>query len=151
MSLTTKLFQEFFEGKIDLVKKRLDIILRKRKDDPWLWFLKALIEVKSKSYNEALEAVEEAIGLKKEFYEAWVLRGVILRNLEHFDDALFSFDQAIKLRMIEDNYEDYEIKIEKAKTYIKMGDKKRAKSIVDEILLINPEDDELKSLLEALY
>lgn len=150
MNAISELFQDYFKGKIELVKRRLDRLLSRRKDDPMLWFLKALIETRQESYEDALKAVEEAIKLRKEFYEAWILRGSILRSLKLFREAIASFDEAIKIRLMEEDYDDYEVKVEKARTYIVMGDKIRAREIIIEILEINPEDDDVKALLNEI-
>jgi len=150
MNITNELFQEFFRDNIEAVKKRLSMILKRKKDDPWLWFLKALIEMRQGLYNEALSAIEKSISLRKEFYEAWVMKGIILRGLKLYEEAIVSFNEAVKIRMNEDNYLDYEVEIEKAKTYIAMGDKSKTKQIINKILEINPEDDDIKSLLKEI-
>lgn len=150
MSITNELFQEFFNGNLEVVEKRLNIVLKRRKNDPWLWFLKALISKMKGLNKEALSAVENSINLKKDFYEALVLKGIILRELKFYEEAIKLFNEALKVRVDGDNYMDYEVEIEKAKTYIAIGNKNKAKQIINKILEINPEDDDIKSLLQKI-
>ncbi len=150
MSITNKLFEEFFRGNIEAVKKRLSFLLKKKKDDPLLWFLKALVEVRDGLYNEALSSIEKSISINKTSYEAWFLKGIILRELKSYDDAIASFDEALNIRIREEGYLDYEIEIEKAKTYIAMGDKIKARQIISKIIDLVPEDTEIKNMLSEI-
>ncbi len=146
MDLVEQAINDFFEGEYEKAEKKLRRLIKSRKNDPWVWFLKGLIDRKKGDNSEALDALETAIKLRKDFVEAWVLRGIILRDLKRFKDALIAFDTAIEIQISNDDYNDYELMLEKAKTYIEMGDKNKARRIIDMVKEINPEDDELKDL-----
>jgi len=150
MNLMEQILEAFFEGKIIEAERKLNRLLETRKDDPQAWFLKSFIEKNKGNNEEALKAIEHAISMSKNYTEAWVLKGIILRNLARYKESLDAFDKAMELQLLYENYEDYEILIEKAKTYLEMGDRKKALEIINKVMEINPEDDEINKLLKSI-
>jgi Tfp pilus assembly protein PilF len=61
------------------------------------YFTKALERVKARDYDQALVLLVEAIKLKPDFCEAWVVRGNVLHAMERPFDALLHFDRAISI------------------------------------------------------
>lgn len=61
------------------------------------YFTKALERVKARDYDQALILLVEAIKLKPDFCEAWVVRGNVLHAMERPFDALLHFDRAISI------------------------------------------------------
>ena len=140
----------FFEGDIQRAEIRLKQLIKKRPKDSRVWFLKGLIERAKGNNEEALEALDKAVEIQEKFIEAWILKGIVLRELKKFQDSLLAFNKAIEIQLIENDYEDYEILIEKAKTYFAMGKKKEAIDILKKVEEINPEDEDLKNMLSNL-
>ena len=59
------------------------------------YFEKALERIKARDYDRALVLLVEAIKLKPDFAEAWVVRGNVLHAMERPFDALLHYDRAI--------------------------------------------------------
>ena len=150
MDAIDKAFNIFFDGKIKEAKEFTKRLLKHRKKDPRLWLLKSLIDREEGMIEDALESVDRAIELKPNYVEAWIFKGIILRLLDQYEEAIRAFEEAMKIQLNEEGYEDYELLIEEARTYIMMGDKRKALEILEKVSEINPEDDDLKELLGGL-
>jgi len=146
MDIIERAINLFFLGKIRQAESILNDVMKNKKNDPKAWFLKALIERKKGDNNSALNAINKALELNNEFVEAWILKHYIMRDLKKYEEALRAIDEAIRLTLEKDDYEDYELLIEKARTLILLGDLKRAKGIIFKIRDLNPEDSDLEEL-----
>lgn len=62
------------------------------------YFEKALTAVRGRDNNTAMALLVEAIKLKPNFCEAWVVRGNVLHSTERHFDALLHYDRAISIK-----------------------------------------------------
>lgn len=67
-------------------------------DLPERIFEKALTAVRGRDNNHAMALLVEAIKLKPEFAEAWVVRGNILHSIDKPFEALLHYDRALSVR-----------------------------------------------------
>ena len=150
MDIVERAINLFFLGKTKQAEKILEDLLDMRRTDPRVWFLKALIDRFNHKLKDALIAIKKATDLRKDFMEAWVLRAIIAEDLRDYEEALMAIDEAINLSLRLDDYEDYELLIEKAKILYLMGKSKEAKNILSHVQELNPEDVDMKDLLKKL-
>ncbi|MHA1615834.1 MAG: tetratricopeptide repeat protein [Candidatus Njordarchaeales archaeon] len=150
MDIVERAINLFFLGKVRQAENILEDIFNSRKNDPRIWFLKALIEKSKGNLLPALNSIEKALELKRDYVEAWTLKASIAREANNFGEALRAIDEALTIIYKQDDYEDYELLIEKAKILYLMGNIRAAQRILIKVLEINPEDMDLQDLLEKI-
>ncbi len=150
MNLVNRAYKLYFEGNIDAAERQLERMIKRKVKDYRIWMLNAMIKNRKGEYGEALDSVERSIELNPKNHEAWVLKGYILKKMNNLIEALFSFETAVKIQMEDDNYVDYETKIEIANILINLGKVKKAEKVVKELELLIPEDDSVKNLRDRL-
>jgi tetratricopeptide (TPR) repeat protein len=146
MNLVNRAYKLYFEGDIDAAEKQLERMIKRRIKDFRVWMLNAMIKNRKGEYEEALESVEKSIELNPKNHEAWILKGFILKKMSNFTEALYSFETAVKIQIENDNYIDYETKIEIADLLITLGMEKRAEKVIKELESLIPEDENIKNL-----
>jgi len=150
LDIVERAINMLLDGEIERAEKQLKKLLKYRRNDYRVWFLKSLIEVKKNESKDALKSIDKALDLNKKFVEGWILRGKILRKLTKYSEAIIAFKEAIKIQEEEDFYNDYEIWIEIAATYFDMGNIKKAFEVAKIVEEINPMDTDLEQLMRKL-
>lgn len=125
-----KVYILFLNGDINSAKEALKRV--SEKNDQY-WYIKALISLKEGEYNSAKKFMDKAIKLKPQSAEYWFLKGKILALLDDNMLALKSFDKALTLNRNSDDIDISEILCEKVKCLIKLGKKKEAESIIEQL------------------
>lgn len=93
-------------------------------DDAELYYYRALLMFKGKSYKEALENCEIVVDFKPNYVEAYILKGEIRFTKKEYNYAIREFSDAIKL-MVAPNIDMKAYKL-RAKSYFETGDFKAA-------------------------
>ena len=146
MDVLNRAFKAFFEGKIEEAEAIVNRLKKRLKRSYRLWLLDALIRLRKNELREALESVNLGLDLKDDEAELWVLKGNILMQLGEDNEALMAFQKAYHISLEKDDYVDYEVMIEMAKSLLALNRIKEAKKLIEEIYELVPEDEEVIEL-----
>ncbi len=150
MDIVTRAFKAFFDGKINVAESLLKKFKDKRRNDYRVWLLDAMIQNHRKNYNEALKSINKGLELNNKSYEMWILRGNILEKLGEYYEAYLSLEEAFKIQLNEDDYFDYETRLQQIKILIKLKKIKKAKQLLSEIEELVLDEDELTEIKKQL-
>ena len=150
MDIVTRAFKAFFDGKINVAESLLKKFKDKRRNDYRVWLLDAMIQNHRKNYNEALKSINKGLELNNKSHEMWILRGNILEKLGEYYEAYLSLEEAFKIQLNEDDYFDYETRLQQIKILIKLKKIKKAKQLLSEIEELVLDEDELTEIKKQL-
>ena len=150
MDIVTRAFKAYFDGNIERAEYLLKKFRDKRKNDYRVWLLDAMINNHKGEYEKALKSIDKGLELNSKSHEMWILRGNILEKLGDLHEALLSFEEAVKIQLKEDDYYDYETRIQQVKVLIKMGRIKRAREILTELEELLVDEEEIAELKKQI-
>ncbi len=90
----------------------------------------ALLEMKFKNHDNALRYIEKGLVKNPEFVSLYNLKGTILEQKGFYKRAVYNYERALRLSKIN----DISIKINIARGYIKMGQKRKALNLLEQML-----------------
>ncbi len=150
MDIVTRAFKAFFDGKINIAESLLKKFKDKRRNDFRVWLLDAMIQNHKKNYSEALKSINKGLELNNKSHEMWVLRGNILEKLGEYYEAYLSLEEAFKIQLSEDDYFDYETRLQQVKILIKLKKIKKAKQLLSELEELALDEEELAEIKKQL-
>ena len=135
----------FALGQLDRALEDANHAMRLAPSHAFVYHSRALIYDAMKRYDNAIHDLTTAISLDQNWIELHVDRGKVLAKEGRFDDAISDFNRAIKRNG------DLTFAVrERGLTYKRMGDSERARSDLELVLRIEPDDQEVVEALRDL-
>ena len=88
----------FRDGHFEQTLKEINNLLADHGNEPFLYNLKGMTEIKTSEFKLSIESFNNAIKLKPEYVEAFNNMSTSYINIGEFDKAIFFLKKAIKLR-----------------------------------------------------
>ena len=85
--------------------------------------------------QEAIQALDEAIKIKPDFYAAWYLRGLALKGEQKYPEALASFEQVLKIQP-----KLYPVLLERGEVFAQLGEYSNALKSIEQGIEVNSEN-----------
>ncbi len=100
-----KIFSLLDEVKIEKAKKTIDRLLKKTKDDPFLYWLKGYVLLYEGTHNfeEAIGAFNRAIEIDPDNTFAWEFKAIALRSLGRYEEAISCYEKSMELDPLDYN------------------------------------------------
>lgn len=94
-----KIFSLLDELKIQQAKEKIDKLLKKNKNDPFLFWLKGyvLLYEGANDLEEAIDSFDRAIEIDPDNAFAWEFKAIALRSLGRYEAAIECYDKSIEL------------------------------------------------------
>ncbi len=150
MDVLNRAFKAFFEGKIEEAESIVNRLKKRLKRSYRLWLLDSLIKLRKNEIDSALESINLGLSLKDDEAELWVVKGNILTRLGRNEEALRAYEKAYQITLEKDDYSDYEVLIEIAKSLLALKRVKRAKKIINELYELVPNDEDVEKLKKEI-
>jgi len=133
------LSDKFSESKL-AIDTAVYIAVEEKKEDAELFYYRALLMFKGKSYKGALDACETSLEFNPHYVDAIVLKGEIRFNMKEYNHAIKELSEAIAMMRIESpDYKAYRLR---AKSKFEIQDYKGAIHDWDVYTDGNPKDEE---------
>lgn len=138
-AITLYSFEKYKEAKLAF-DTAVYVLGQEKIDDAELFYYRALLMFKGKSYKTALENCEEALDVKHNYIEVIQLKGEIRFARKEYNHAIKDLNEAISLMSEENkNYDAYKLR---AKSKFEIGDYKGAVTDWDGYIDGVPEEEE---------
>ncbi len=94
-----KIFSLLDELKIQAAKEKIEKLLKKSKNDPFLFWLKGyiLLYEGTNDLEEAIDSFDEAIKIDPDNAFAWEFKAIALRSLGRYEEAIKCYDKSMEL------------------------------------------------------
>jgi len=99
------------------------------------WYNKGNVLSDLERYDEAIDAYDKALEMKKESHEAWNNKGAVLSDLERLDEAINAYDKALELKK-----DDPVAMSNKGDALIELGRLAEASDVFQLLLEVNPDN-----------
>jgi tetratricopeptide (TPR) repeat protein len=135
---------DYLSGNFSESKAAIDtavyIAVEEKKEDAELFYYRALLMFKGKSYKTALDACETALEFNPKYIEIFILKGEIRFTMKEYNHAIKELNEAIALMRIEKpDYKAYKLR---AKSKFEVADYKGAIRDWDVYIDGNPKEEE---------